>query len=150
EIDDDAVAYAKYKSGELDIAAVPLADTQAVKDDPVLSEELLQSPELTVFWVDINTKAAPFDNIKVRQAFGQAIDRNSYVANVLKNRGYAASTLIPKGMRNYRDDLGGAQKFDASAAKATLQTAGVTAAQLNAMNIKYTYNSNSATSKTIA
>ena len=150
EIDDDAVAYAKYKSGELDIAGVPLADTQAVKDDPVLSKELLQSPELTVFWVDINTKAAPFDNLKVRQAFAQAIDRDSYVKNVLKNRGYSATTLVPKGMRNYRPDLGTAQNFDASAAKATLQASGVTADQLNAMNIKYTYNSNSATSKTIA
>ena len=150
EIDDDAVAYAKYKSGELDIAGVPLADTAAVKADPVLSKELLQSPELTVFWVDINTKAPPFDNLKVRQAFAQAIDRDSYVKNVLQNRGYSATTLVPKGMRNYRPDLGTAQNFDAAAAKSTLAASGVTADQLNAMKIKYTYNSNSATSKTIA
>ena len=150
EIDDDAVAYAKYKSGELDMAAVPLADTQAVKDDPILSKELLVDPELTVFWVDVNTKAAPFDNVKVRQAFAQAIDRDSYVTNILQGRGYSASTLIPKGMRNYRNDLGTAQAFNAATAKATLQSAGVTAEQLTALNIKYTYNSNSASSKTIA
>jgi oligopeptide transport system substrate-binding protein len=151
EIDDDAVAYAKYKSGELDMGwPVPLANTQAVKDDPLLSKELWVDPELTVFWVDINVKKAPFDNAKVRQAFAQAIDRESYVKNVLKGRGYSASTLIPKGMRDYNPSLGTGQAFDPTKAKAALQGSGLTADQLTSMNIKYTYNSNSATSKTIA
>src|SRR5258708_2318155 len=150
EIDDDAVAYAQYKSGELDIAGVPIANTQAVKDDPVLSKELVQDPELTVFWVDINVKKAPFDNLKVRQAFAQAIDRDSYVKNVLKNRGYSSATFIPKGMRDYNPSLGTGQAYDPTKAKASLQASGLTADQLSSMNIKYTYNSNSATSKTIA
>lgn len=144
EIDDETVAYARYKSGELDMAAVPLADTAAAASSP----DLTKVPELTVFWVDINTKAPPFDNVKVRQAFAQAIDRDSYVANVLKNRGISASTLIPKGMRNYQPELGTAQKFDATAAKATLAASGMTAAQLN--GTKMLYNSNSPTQKTIA
>lgn len=150
EIDDDAVAYAKYKSGELEIAGVPIANTQAVKDDPVLSKELLQDPELTVFWVNMNVKKAPFDNPKVRQAIAQAIDRDSYVKNVLKNRGYSTTTFIPKGMRDYNPSLGTNQNFDPTKAKATLQASGLTGDQLSSMKIKYTYNSNSATSKTIA
>jgi oligopeptide transport system substrate-binding protein len=150
EIDDDAVAYAQYKSGELDIAGVPIANTQAVRDDPVLSKELVQDPELTVFWVDINVKKAPFDNLKVRQAFAQAIDRDSYVKNVLKNRGYSTATFIPQGMRDYNPSLGAGQKYDPTKAKASLQASGLTGDQLSSMNIKYTYNSNSATSKTIA
>ncbi|GAC1665648.1 MAG: ABC transporter substrate-binding protein [Candidatus Dormibacteraceae bacterium] len=150
EIDDDAVAYAKYKSGELDIAGVPLANTQAVRDDPVLSKELLQDPELTVFWVDINVKKAPFDKLQVRQAFAQAIDRESYVKNVLKARGYATTTFIPKGMRDFNPSLGTSQVFDPTKAKASLQASGLTSDQLSSMNIKYTYNSNSASSKQIA
>ncbi len=142
EIDDETVAYAKYKSGELDFVAVPVADTDAVRS----SAELLTNPELTVFWVDINVKAAPFDNVKVRQAFAAAIDRDSFVKNVLHGRGLSAGTLIPKGMRNYRPDLG--QKFDASAAKALLASSGVSASSLN--GTKYLYNSNSPTNKTIA
>jgi oligopeptide transport system substrate-binding protein len=103
-----------------------------------------------VFWVDINVKKAPFDKLQVRQAFAQAIDRDSYVKNVLKGRGYASSTLIPKGMRDYNPSLGTGQTFDPTKAKASLQASGMTADQLTSMNIKYTYNSNSATSKTIA
>jgi oligopeptide transport system substrate-binding protein len=150
EIDDDAVAYAKYKSGELDIAGVPIANTQAVKDDPVLSKELMADPELTVFWVNFNVKKAPFDKLQVRQAFAQAIDRDSYVKNVLKGRGYSTTTFIPKGMRDYNPSLGTSQNFDPTKAKQSLQASGLTADQLSSMNLKYTYNSNSATSKTIA
>jgi oligopeptide transport system substrate-binding protein len=149
-IDDDAVAYAKYKSGELDIAGVPIANTDAVRSDPVLSKELLQDPELTVFWVDINVKKAPFDKLQVRQAFAQAVDRDSYVKNVLKGRGYATTTFIPRGMRDYNPSLGTNQIFDPTKAKASLTASGLTADQLSSMNIKYTYNSNSSTSKTIA
>ena len=144
EIDDETVAYAKYKSGELDMATVPLADTAAVKS----SSELVKVPELTVFWVDFNTKVAPFDNVKVRQAFSQAIDRDTYVASVLQGRGVSSSTLIPKGMRNYQPELGTAQKFDPTAAKAALAASGESATALT--GIKYLYDSNSPTGKTIA
>jgi len=66
---------------------------------------------------------------------------------VLKGTGIAAVSLVPKGMRNYQPDLG--QKYDPAAAKAALQASGFTADQLNAMNIKWLYNSNSPTQKTI-
>ena len=142
EIEDETVAYAKYKSGELDFVSVPVADTAAVRS----SKELVTNPELTVFWVDINVKAAPFDNVQVRHAFAEAIDRDSFIKNVFQGRGGPAGTLIPKGMRNYRPDLG--QKFDATQAKADLAASGVSASSIN--GVKYLYNSNSPTSKLIA
>ncbi len=143
-IDDETVAYAKYKSGELDQVPVPLADTEAARNSP----ELLKIPQLAVFWVNINTKKAPFDNPKVRLAITQAIDRNSYVTNIQKGRDLAASTLIPKGMRNYRPDLGTLQSFNAATAKATLASSGVSASSMN--GVKYMYRSSSPGSKTAA
>jgi oligopeptide transport system substrate-binding protein len=143
-IDDETVAYAKYKSGELDQVPVPLADTEAARNSP----ELLKIPQLAVFWVNMNTKKAPFDNPKVRLAITQAIDRNSYVTNIQKGRDLAASTLIPKGMRNYRPDLGTQQSFNPATAKATLASSGVTASSLN--GVKYMYRSSSPGSKTAA
>jgi oligopeptide transport system substrate-binding protein len=143
EIEDPTVEYAKYKSGELDVTAIPLADTDLVRSSP----ELLKIPELTVFWLDFNTTKAPFDNVKVRQAISQAIDRDALVNSVLK-KGTAASTMIPHGMRNYRPDLGTPQKFDSTTAKATLAASGMTASDLN--GVKYTYTSTSSTASTIA
>jgi oligopeptide transport system substrate-binding protein len=51
-------------------------------------------------------------------------------------------------MRNYQPELGTAQKFDPAAAKTMLASSGVSAAALT--NLKYLYNSNSPTGKTIA
>ena len=143
-IDDETVGYAKYKSGELDMVPVPTADTEAVRNSP----ELLKVPQLVVFWVNMNTTKAPFDNPKVRLAITQAIDRDSYVKNIQKGRDLAASTLIPKGMRNYRPDLGTPQSFNPATAKATLASSGVSASSMN--GVKYLYRSSSAGSKTAA
>ncbi|HEV1991293.1 MAG TPA: peptide ABC transporter substrate-binding protein [Candidatus Dormibacteraeota bacterium] len=143
-IDNETDAYAKYKSGQLDMITVPMAESEAVRS----SGELLKVPQLSVFWINLNVRKAPFDNPKVRLAVAQAIDRESYKTNVRRGRGLAASTLIPKGMRNYRPDLGTPQKFDAATARATLASSGASAASLN--GVRYTYISSSPSSKTTA
>ena len=143
-IGDGTLAYTKYKNGELDMVGVPLANTEAVKNSP----ELLTIPQLVVFWVDINVTKAPFDNPKVRLAFAQAIDRDSFVKNLEKGRGLAATSLIPRGMRNYRPDLGVPQAFTAGKAKATLALSGATAVSLN--GVKFIYDSGDASITTIA
>jgi oligopeptide transport system substrate-binding protein len=143
-IKDDAAAYIKYQSGELDMTTVPLAETDAVRKSP----ELVKVPALKVFWMDMNVKNAPFDNIKVRLAFSQAIDRDSLATKVSGGHWAAASTLIPRGMRNYRPDLGASQKFDPTAARATLSTAGISASSLN--GVKFLYNNDSSSDKLIA
>jgi oligopeptide transport system substrate-binding protein len=144
EIDDPTVGYAKYKSGELDMVQVPLANVDAVRTNP----EVVKVPELVVYWIDINTRAKPFDNPSVRRAFSLAFDRESYAKNILKGTGIAAFSLVPKGMRNYQPELG--QKYDPTAAKAELAKSGYTADQLSAMQIKWLYNSNSPTQKTLS
>jgi oligopeptide transport system substrate-binding protein len=143
-IDNDAVAYAKYQSGELDMAGVPLDDTDGVRASP----ELVKVPQLSVFWINVNVRKAPFDNPKVRLAFAQAIDRDSYNKSVRRGRGLSASTLVPKGMRNYRPDLGTALKFDPAGARATLGSSGVAASSLN--GVRYLFVGSSAMSKTTA
>jgi oligopeptide transport system substrate-binding protein len=123
EISDDNQAYAKYLNGELDEDNVPLANTDLVKNDPVLSKQIKFVPQLTLFWIDFNTRKAPFNNAQVRMAFAKAIDRDSLVKNVYKGRSSAADYFIPKGMNGYRPDLGATQAFDAAAAKTMLTQA---------------------------
>jgi len=122
-ITDDNQAYAKYLNGELDEVTVPLANTQLVKGDPKLSKEIKFVPQLTLFWMDFNTRKAPFNNKDARLAFSKAVDRNALVTNVLQQRSTAASYFIPKGMNGYRPDLGTTQAFDAAAAKTLLTSA---------------------------
>jgi len=123
EISDDNQAYAKYLNGELDIDNVPLANTQLVKNDPVLSKQIKFVPQLTLFWMDFNTRKAPFNNKDARLAFSKAIDRNQLANNVGQGRWSAADYFIPKGMNGYRPDLGATQAFDPAAAKTMLTSA---------------------------
>jgi oligopeptide transport system substrate-binding protein len=123
EISDDNQAYAKYLNGELDLDLVPLANTDLVKNDPVLSKQTKFVPQLTLFWMDFNTRKAPFNNAKARLAFSKAVDRDSMVKNVFKGRSAAADYFIPKGMNGYRPDLGTSQAYDPAAAKTMLTQA---------------------------
>jgi oligopeptide transport system substrate-binding protein len=126
EISDQNQDYAKYLSGEEEILSVPLADTDTVKNDPTLSKQIKNVPQLTLFWMDFNTRKAPFDNKMARLAFSKAIDRNLLANNVGKGRWAAADFFIPKGMNGYRPDLGKTQAFDVTAAKQDLTAAGIT------------------------
>jgi oligopeptide transport system substrate-binding protein len=123
EISDDNQAYAKYLNGELDAVNVPLANTQLVKNDPKLSKEIKFVPQLTLFWMDFNTRKAPFNNKDARLAFSKAVDRTQLANNVGQGRWTAADFFIPKGMNGYRPDLGATQAFDAAAAKTLLTNA---------------------------
>ena len=123
EISDDNQAYAKYLNGELDEVNVPLANTQLVKNDPVLSKQIKYVPQLTLFWMDFNTRSAPFNNKDARVAFSKAVDRNQLANNVGQGRWSAADYFIPKGMNGYRPDLGATQAFDPAAAKTLLTNA---------------------------
>jgi oligopeptide transport system substrate-binding protein len=125
EIADDNQAYAKYLNGELDIVNIPLANTDLVKTDPKLSKEIKTVPQLVVFWLDFNTRKAPFDNPKLRLAFAKSVDRNGLSNKLAHGRYLSADYFIPNGMVGYRPDLGAVQKFDPTAAKQLLKDAGV-------------------------
>src|SRR2546429_1633280 len=73
EIADDNQALARYRTGELDDANVPLSDTQAIQNDARLGKQVLKTNTLVSFWVGFNLRQKPFDNPKVRQAFTQAV-----------------------------------------------------------------------------
>jgi oligopeptide transport system substrate-binding protein len=129
-IEDANTAYAKYQTGDLDAITVPVADVDAVRNDPTLSKQAKVYPKLTTFWMTFNAQEKPFDNPDVRMAFAKSIDRDKLNKDVQHGIQQSIESFIPKGMAGY-DDSDHAQSFDPSAAKGLLQKAGVTADQLN-------------------
>lgn len=120
DIEDDTVAYSAYQNNELDMAAVPLADVDVVKRDATLSKQNLRSDRQTTFALEFNVTRAPFDDVNVRHAFGEAVDREALITNVRHGVGKPAYSWLPPGVPDYDANLGKQYTFDPAKAKADL------------------------------
>ncbi len=122
---DEVPAFSEYEAGNLDAVAVPLADLDRVKSDPVLSAELKTAPDLCTYYYGFNTTAAFVDDVRVRRALSLAIDRQSLIDNVLKGGQTPAQWFSRPGLAaaptlEEFPDLG--VKYDAEKAKTELQS----------------------------
>jgi oligopeptide transport system substrate-binding protein len=135
---DAAVAFSDYEAGNIDTAAVPSADLDRVKADPVLSQEYYAGVNLCSYFYGFNTTAPVVDDVRVRRALSEAVDRQSLVDNVLKGGQQPAQWFARPGLAGAptmadHPDLG--VKSDPVAAKADLQSyldeKGLTADQLD-------------------
>ncbi|MBI2957502.1 MAG: peptide ABC transporter substrate-binding protein [Chloroflexi bacterium] len=123
-ITDANAGLAAFKNNELDIVAVPAGSEKATISDPVLGKQILRFPQLLTFGLRFNVVVPPFDNVKVRQAFSTAIDRDAFINNVRSGVGRPATSWIPPGMPGYDANLGSQYKFNAAKAKQLLADAG--------------------------
>jgi oligopeptide transport system substrate-binding protein len=123
-ITDANAALAAYKNNELSLSGVPVGTEKATMADPAMSKEIVRYNELTTFAFQFNVTKAPFDNVKVRQAFSCAVDRKSFIENVRAGVGKVALSWIPPGMPGYDANLGKDYDFNVAKAKQLLTEAG--------------------------
>ncbi len=123
-ITDQNAAFAAYRNNELDISGVPAGTERATMADPILSKEILRSPELVTFAFQFNLKKPPLDNKKLRQALATAIDRDGFVDKVRGGVGKSALSWIPPGMPGHDPDLGREYRLNVTAARKLLAEAG--------------------------
>lgn len=97
-VGDAGTAFALYLDGRIEVSGVPGADEQAVRSDPRFSEQLLQTPEPVVSYLAFAHDKPPFDDVRVRRAFGAIINRETFIAEILQNRGVPMIHLTPPGM----------------------------------------------------
>lgn len=116
--------YAAYLNGERDIAVPPAALFTQIQNDPNLKSQVVKYPILGTFAAQFNNKKPPFDNVKVRQAFATAIDRQAFVDKIRQGVGKPAYSWIPPGMPGYDANLGQQYKLDPAKAKQLLADAG--------------------------
>ena len=135
---DDAAAMSDYEAGNLDAVAVPVGDIDRVKSDPVLSLEYYNGVNLCSYYYGFNTTAPVVNDVRVRRALSEAVDRQSLIDNVLKGGQLPAQWFARPGLAGAptmadHPDLG--IKFDVAKAKADLQSyldeKGVTADSLD-------------------
>lgn len=77
-----------------------------------------------VFYIGMNDKFAPFDNVRVRQAFAQAIDRQRIIDNFYPPASSVATQFMPPGIFGFTEGLDW-YEYNPEAAKAILEEEGL-------------------------
>lgn len=107
-----------YMAGVRDIARLQKADGISVTNEGGDSIGAIN-------WLAFNTKKAPFDNVKVRQAIGYAINKEFYLKRIMG--GFADDAMGPITMTSpLATDEVEAYAFDLAKAEALLDEAGIT------------------------
>jgi len=95
-----------YENNEIHIAEVGGANIERVLDPTnPLNKELVNTSELSVFYVGFNTDKPPFDDVEIRQAFCHAVDRQKLVEVLGLGIVIPAEGILPPGMPAYNKDL---------------------------------------------
>jgi oligopeptide transport system substrate-binding protein len=99
---------ALYETGQIDVAPVSVNYIDQVSDETnPLHEELAVAPELSLYYIGFNTARPPFDDVNVRRAFCQAVNKEHIVRVILRDMISAADGILPSGMPGYDEALEG-------------------------------------------
>jgi oligopeptide transport system substrate-binding protein len=94
-----ATALAKYEAGELDyVNGLPIGEVPRIRNSPRLREQFVVLPEFRVGLFGMNTKKAPWNNVKVRQAFLRAINAEALTRGPFQGVFKPAFSLRPPEM----------------------------------------------------
>jgi len=116
-INDATVALSLYETGVLDFVELPPIAIPHYRTHP----DFALKPKLREFYFGINVTKPPFDNVKIRRAFAQAVDRRE-IPKILKGGEIPTASWIPKGLLGYNENLG--LDFNPQRARALLTEAG--------------------------
>jgi oligopeptide transport system substrate-binding protein len=97
-----------YEAGDIDITGVSYYSAERFLDptEP-MHNELITGVDLCTGYVVFDVTQPPFDDVKVRQAFSMAFDRQKYMDVVLSGRALPAIGIFPPGLPGFNIGLNG-------------------------------------------
>lgn len=115
---DQSTAINLFDSGKLDfLPELPSTEIATLNQRP----EFKREPNMLLYYYGFNTKKAPANNLKFRQAIAHAIDKKEITT--MMNLGHIPlNGWLPTGIMGYTEE--GGLKFDPEKAKALLKEAG--------------------------
>lgn len=106
-----------YETGKIDVTGVSFSYIDLVTDKGgPFYQELAVVPELSFYYIGFDTTRPPFDDVNIRRAFSQAIDKDKMVSLVFRDMTHRADGILPPGMPGYNSNLAGLS-FDVNRAK---------------------------------
>ena len=113
-----------YESGQIDIVQVSTADIDRVRDPSnPLNDQLVVATELSVYYIGFNNDTPPFDDVKVRQAFCHAVDKEKVIGILSRDTVAIAYGVLPPGIPGYNEELEGLT-YNVSRARQLLAASG--------------------------
>jgi oligopeptide transport system substrate-binding protein len=117
-----AASMAAYEADEVDIIMpVPAEDVPRVKEDPVLSAEFLNDPQLSNVYYNFNNgndptgkaksarcqdaKACPTSNKNFRIALTEAIDKQAFIDATFAGEGQVANSFVQPGLPGHDETI---------------------------------------------
>lgn len=117
-----ATALLAYQQGELDWYGVPNSQFTTVAANAKIKSQINQMLDPSTQWISLDVGDPPFNNLKVRQAFAFAMNRDLFIKQVNGGFGTVATTLLPPGVPGYQTTY--QQSYDPTKAKQLLSEAG--------------------------
>ncbi len=108
--------YKAYQASQLDYTPVPPAEIANAKSIKGYTEVSL----LVIRYLSMNYLAKPFDNIKIRQAFALALNKDIIVQSALHGAFTPTNHIIPQGMPGYDTTLTGPDGVASTAGDPTM------------------------------
>jgi ABC-type transport system substrate-binding protein len=117
-------ALLRLQNGQVDALGdgIPPAKFNEVMRDPTLKKDVVTGPRIATTYVAMKVTQKPFDDLRVRQAVGHAIDK-ARIVKLINGRAVPANQVLPPGMPGYEDSYQGLG-HDPEKAKALLKEAG--------------------------
>lgn len=114
-----------YENDEVDVEIVDINDLDRIQRHPVLGKELVKSPGRTSWYLFFKMSEPPFDDIRVREAFARAVDREAICKYVLKGTAVPAYSMLPPDFKEYNGDaMKPYQDYDPDKARQLMREAG--------------------------
>lgn len=123
--DASAATILAYENNEVDIEKVDVTDLARIRREPVLAPDLTKVAARASWYLFFKTQAPPFNDIRVREAFARAVDRNIITDILLGKTAVPAYSMIPPEFSEFNGKaLQHHQAYDPDRAKALMKEAG--------------------------
>jgi len=112
----------KFESSEIDVLeSIPPSEFPYVLKTPALRALTLNKSTVTTSYLGMNCQMPPFDDVRVRQAFNYAVNKEKLI-EVLNGRGIVAHGVLPPNLPGYDPTVRG-YDYDPARARTLLEAA---------------------------
>lgn len=117
---------AAYEAGEVDYVLLSnQAEINRIKSNPVLRDQLNAYVDFQTYYLMMDTYHAPFNDLRVRQAFSHAIDQEALMKSALRDIGLPAVSMLQPGFPAANTEaLASIQRYAPDLARKRLAEAG--------------------------